>query len=51
LQPISLAADIDPAVSDAVEAINANFEKLNSRIFTFLDYAIVGQKGDARRPQ
>ena len=27
---------------DAVEQLNANVDKLNARIFTFLDYAIVG---------
>ena len=27
---------------DAVELLNANVDKLNARIFTFLDYAIVG---------
>lgn len=27
---------------DAAEAINANVDKLNARIFTFLDYAVVG---------
>jgi len=27
---------------DAVEQLNANVDKLNARLFTFLDYAIVG---------
>jgi len=30
------------AAPDLVEAFNANVEKLNSRMFTFMDYAIVG---------
>jgi O-antigen chain-terminating methyltransferase len=34
----------DPALSDLVEAFNGNVEKLNSRIFTFLDYAIVAER-------
>jgi SAM-dependent methyltransferase len=32
------------AGGDIVEAFNANVEKLNARMFTFLDYAIVGRK-------
>jgi hypothetical protein len=39
LQPI---AGADPASSDLVETFNANVEKLNARMFTYLDYAIVG---------
>ena len=38
LQPLSPA----DAAPDLVEAFNANVEKLNSRMFTFMDYAIVG---------
>jgi SAM-dependent methyltransferase len=39
LQPI---AGVDPSSSDLVETFNANVEKLNARMFTYLDYAIVG---------
>ena len=39
LQPI---AAHDAAPADLVEAFNGNVEKLNARIFTFMDYAIVG---------
>jgi O-antigen chain-terminating methyltransferase len=39
LQP---AAGADASSADLVEAFNANVEKLNARMFTFLDYAIVG---------
>jgi O-antigen chain-terminating methyltransferase len=35
----------EPGVAELVEAFNANVEKLNARMFTYLDYAIV-----ARRP-
>ncbi|HET7697882.1 MAG TPA: methionine biosynthesis protein MetW [Vicinamibacterales bacterium] len=38
LQPIA-APDAAP---DLVEAFNGNVEKLNARMFTFMDYAIVG---------
>ena len=32
----------EPGDADLVETFNANVEKLNARMFTFLDYAIVG---------
>jgi O-antigen chain-terminating methyltransferase len=41
LQPVAGAAGVD---SDLVEAFNANVEKLNARMFTFLDYAIAGRR-------
>ena len=42
LQPVAL----DPAspMADLAEAFNTNVEKLNARLFTFLDYAIVARK-------
>ena len=30
------------AAADLVEAFNANVDKLNARMFTFMDYAVVG---------
>jgi O-antigen chain-terminating methyltransferase len=45
LQPIAVPADADAAFAELVEAFNANVEKLNARIFTYMDYAIVGDKG------
>ena len=38
------AVGADPAsgIADLAEAFNANVEKLNARLFSFLDYAIVG---------
>ena len=36
------AASAAAAAADLVETFNANVEKLNARMFTFLDYAIVG---------
>jgi SAM-dependent methyltransferase len=41
LQP---AAAEPGAAADLVETFNANVEKLNARMFTFLDYAIVGRR-------
>jgi hypothetical protein len=32
---------IDPMVVEIVEALNAHAEKLNARLFTHLDYAVV----------
>ena len=42
LQPVA----VDPAApaGDLAETFNANVEKLNARMFTFLDYAIVGTR-------
>jgi O-antigen chain-terminating methyltransferase len=40
LQPV--AADPASPSADYAETFNANVEKLNARMFTFLDYAIVG---------
>jgi SAM-dependent methyltransferase len=37
-------AGADAFTADLVETINANVEKLNARMFTFLDYAIVGAR-------
>ena len=42
LQP--LAAAPDSPVADLVETFNANVEKLNARMFTYLDYAIAGRR-------
>ena len=39
LQPIAAAGD---DAGGLVETFNANVEKLNARMFTFLDYAILG---------
>jgi O-antigen chain-terminating methyltransferase len=40
LQPAAAAG----APPDLVEAFNTNIEKLNARLFSFLDYAIVGRR-------
>jgi SAM-dependent methyltransferase len=34
----------DPALVDVVEALNAHAEKLNARLFTSLDYAVVARR-------
>jgi hypothetical protein len=34
---------VDGPGADVIEAFNANVEKLNARLFTYLDYAIVGR--------
>ena len=44
LQPIASPAGADSVLADMAEAFNANVEKLNARIFTYLDYAIVGER-------
>ena len=47
LQPLPLHPGADTAAADLVEAFNANVDKLNARIFTFMDYAVIGVKGAA----
>ena len=44
LQPIAVPAGADLVVNELAEAFNGNVEKLNSRIFTFLDYAVVAER-------
>ena len=44
LQPIAVPAGTDLVVCELAEAFNGNVEKLNSRIFTYLDYAIVAER-------
>jgi 2-polyprenyl-3-methyl-5-hydroxy-6-metoxy-1,4-benzoquinol methylase len=40
LQPLPPAA----ALGDSIETLNANVERLNSLLFTFLDYAAIGRR-------
>jgi SAM-dependent methyltransferase len=42
LQPV--AASPDGPLAEVAEAFNANVEKLNARLFTYLDYAVVARK-------
>ena len=44
LQTIAAPPGADRALSDLVEAFNANADKLNARIFTNLDYAVIGAR-------
>jgi O-antigen chain-terminating methyltransferase len=44
LQAIALPGSADEKLSDLVEAFNANVEKLNARLFTYLDYAVIGAR-------
>jgi len=43
LQTIAVAG-AERALADLAEAFNANVEKLNARMFTFLDYAVVAKR-------
>jgi O-antigen chain-terminating methyltransferase len=43
LQPAPQPADAGLAVADAVETFNENFAKLNARMFSYQDYAVVGR--------
>jgi SAM-dependent methyltransferase len=44
LQPVAAQRGADPQSNDLVDTFNANVEKLNARIFTYMDYAIVGRR-------
>ena len=44
LQTIAVPPGADRALGDLVEAFNANADKLNARIFTNLDYAVIGTR-------
>jgi SAM-dependent methyltransferase len=44
LQPVTVSAAVGPVLGDLVESFNLNVEKLNGRMFTFLDYAIIGTR-------
>jgi O-antigen chain-terminating methyltransferase len=44
LQAIALAEGVSTELADLAEAFNANVEKLNSRLFTHLDYAVIGAR-------
>ena len=44
LQPLAAAPTADLQTAEFVETFNANVEKLNARIFTYLDYAIVATR-------
>jgi hypothetical protein len=37
-------AALDATLVDVVEALNAHAEKLNARLFTYLDYAVVARR-------
>ena len=44
LQRIALPADADQQLVDMADACNANVEKLNARMFTSMDYAVVASR-------
>jgi SAM-dependent methyltransferase len=44
LQPVTVTAAVGPVLADLVDSFNLNVEKLNGRMFTYLDYAVVGKK-------
>jgi SAM-dependent methyltransferase len=44
LQGFAASSTSAPVFADLAEAFNANVEKLNARMFTYLDYAVVAEK-------
>ena len=45
LQKLAAAGGQQVAVTDLVETLNANVEKINRLLFTYLDYAAIGKRG------
>jgi SAM-dependent methyltransferase len=45
LQKLAAAGGQQAAVADLVETLNANVEKINRLLFTYLDYAAIGIRG------
>jgi O-antigen chain-terminating methyltransferase len=48
LQPVAVPDRADLALRDVVETVNGNVEKLNARMFTYMDYAVVARKSAVR---
>ena len=38
------AGDLPPVVADVIDTVNENVAKLNSRLFTYQDYAAIGRR-------
>ncbi|MEO6212478.1 MAG: methyltransferase domain-containing protein [Vicinamibacterales bacterium] len=49
LQPIAAASDAAADLADLVDTFNGNVAKLNARMFTHMDYAIIARKSSASR--
>jgi hypothetical protein len=45
LQPVAIWEGADDVIRDFAEAFNGNVEKLNARMFTHMDYAVIAEKG------
>ena len=45
LQKLAAAGGQQAAVTDLVDTLNANVEKINRLLFTYLDYAAIGRRG------
>jgi len=45
LQALPLRAGAPTSVDDMIETLNANVEKINRLLFTYLDYAAIGRRG------
>jgi SAM-dependent methyltransferase len=45
LQTLSLGSGAPTSVDDMIETLNANVEKINRLLFTYLDYAAIGRRG------
>ena len=48
LQRLALPASAEPALRELLETFNDNVDKVNARMFTYMDYAVVAEKALAR---
>ena len=44
LQLMDVPVGSDPVFGDVAELFNANADKINSRLFTYMDYAVIGAR-------
>jgi SAM-dependent methyltransferase len=44
LQPVAVRDSADAASRDMADVLNANVEKLNARMFTYMDYAVIAER-------
>ena len=49
LQAVAVPVTAEPALRDLAEVFNGNVEKVNARMFTHMDYAVVARRADRPR--
>jgi hypothetical protein len=44
LQRVACDPDVDPRLRELVDTVNDNVDRLNARLYTHLDYAVVAER-------